>query len=231
MSEQRPFQAGDRVRVLRGECIPGGIQWVSHRMDEFVGREFALSHSVDVAGTWCWAMKDMPSMCSADLPWRFHPSWLVLVEPTIEPAPRPGQAAPVAKFKVGDRVRITKPSNLGEDPVWVPKTMDEFNGVVRRVTAVGRETGWLAVEGSHYSFHPDWCTAAPADKPVTKPSQLPASNAHTPTAVVDITPVLNRALTFLSGLQLQDQPRAVQQEQRAIVRELMEALKPGSTTR
>lgn len=224
MSEQRPFQAGDRVRVLRGECIPGGIQWVSHRMDEFVGREFALSHSVDVAGTWCWAMKDMPSMCSADLPWRFHPSWLVLVEPTIEPAPRPGQAAPAAKFNVGDRVLIKNLVGVRDEErrKWI--------GTVQEVASM--DTSTARFKNCPWGFASSWLEhAAPADKPVTTPSQLPASNAHTPTAVVDITPVLNRALTFLSGLQLQDQPRAVQQEQRAIVRELMEALKPGSTTR
>lgn len=56
-------------------------------------------------------------------------------------------------FKVGDKVIVHKPDDVGERPFWI-SGMDKLNGTVQVVQEVN-EYGFIKFRGM-YKFHPKW---------------------------------------------------------------------------
>jgi hypothetical protein len=59
------------------------------------------------------------------------------------------------QFKVGDKVRIHKPADVEDGPVWIEQ-MDKFDGTEQVLESVGSVGNWYCVDSCGYCFHPDW---------------------------------------------------------------------------
>ena len=94
---------------------------------------------------------------------------LVAVPQAAPPAPVAAPASP-GRFRVGQRVRVTRPQNRAErrrQPGWM-SDMDIYDGAECTLT-VQTDGGWwkLAEDPTMWDFHPDWLT--PIETPATAP--------------------------------------------------------------
>ena len=94
-------------------------------------------------------------------------AWHGMVEvatPVARPsAPRPPVAAPASpgRFRVGQRVRVTRPQNQAESGMltgWM-SSMDIYDGAECTLSAQTSEGWWnLTEDPTMWDFHPDWLT-------------------------------------------------------------------------
>lgn len=147
------FKVGDLVRVTKPEYplaykdTPG---WVDE-MDIVIGREVRIS---GIPGE-----KWVEIMIAGD-EWTFHSDWCELV------TEKPKVEANTAKFKVGDKVRVTKPNKWEGKPSWPNDALDGGEFVVEGVTVLG----YITVVGCNWYLSPSWCTLVE-----TKEEEVPYS--------------------------------------------------------
>lgn len=76
------------------------------------------------------------------------------------------------EFKVGDKVRVTKPDGIIGAPGWSDDMDDDIMNVMT-VSSVGR---WLGMEGSFFCYHPSWCELISESDPINHPAHYAGSN-------------------------------------------------------
>lgn len=135
------FKVGDLVRVSKPED-PLGYKdtqgWVDE-MDIVIGREVRIS---GIPGE-----KWVEIMINGDV-WTFHSDWCDLVTEESKVATN------TAKFKVGDKVRVTKPNKWEGKPSWPNDALDGGEFVVEGVTVLG----YIMVVGCNWYLSSSWCT-------------------------------------------------------------------------
>jgi hypothetical protein len=181
---EKQFEAGQKVLITKPSELSkeGRLTWIES-MNPIDGRIFQLREPIDgktvhLGGWWLdtsWltplvesggrylrkATKD--DMESDGTEWEFayvevfdkspidKEEKSVKVEESKEPKQ---EETKVSKFKVGQKVRMTKPER-DQSPFWV-SDMNKFDGKVGTVTSVNPGSGNCHING--YNFHKDWLT-------------------------------------------------------------------------